>query len=189
MNKKNTFIVAGLGNPGKKYENTRHNMGYWALDSLFDLWHLSKYRNRFSSLCATTRQHEHKVILLKPLTFMNDSGRAIKKAMSFYRVPPKNLVVIYDDIDLPVGALRIRKNGGAGTHNGMRSIVDHIGQDFARIRVGIGKNRSDLVKYVLSQPSKEDRKLLDETILDAAKAADIIIELGIETAMQNYNKT
>jgi len=188
MNKKITYIVAGLGNPGKKYENTRHNMGYLALDELFDMWQLSKYRKRFSSLCSVTKEHGAKIILLKPLTFMNDSGRAIKKAASFYKVIPENIIVIYDDIDLPEGALRIRKHGGPGTHNGMRSIVSHIGEKFPRVRIGIGKDRDDLINYVLSAPSKASRKILAGTLSEAAKAIDMIISNGVEKSMQQYNK-
>ena len=188
MNKKETYIVAGLGNPGKKYENTRHNMGYLAMDVLFQLWQLTKYRQRFSSLCAVAQKHNAKIVLLKPLTFMNDSGSAIKKAAAFYRVRPENIIVIYDDIDLPVGSLRIRKLGGAGTHNGMRSVVNHIGENFPRIRIGIGKSPEDLINYVLSPPSREEYKILCQMVEEAAKAADIIIRDGIEKAMQDYNK-
>lgn len=188
MNKKETYIVAGLGNPGKKYENTRHNMGYLAMDELFNMWQIAKHRRRFSSLCSVTEKHGAKIITLKPLTFMNDSGAAIKKAASFYRVRPENIIVIYDDIDLPVGALRIRKQGGPGTHNGMRSIVSHIGEGFPRIRIGIGKGSDDLINYVLSPPSKEELKKLCQMVEEAAKAADIIIRDGIEKAMQGYNK-
>ena len=187
MKKTNTYIIAGLGNPGKKYENTRHNIGYHVVDELFDLWQLAKHRKRFSSLVSITKQHGRKIVLLKPLTYMNESGRAIKKAMSFYNVTPQNVVIVYDDIDLPVGALRIRTNGGPGTHNGMRSIVNHIGRDFARIRIGIGKNKSDLVNYVLSQPSKQDKKILEETVIDAANAIDMLSEYGIQKTMQKYN--
>ena len=188
MNKKDTYIIAGLGNPGKKYEATRHNMGYLAMDELFQMWQLTKYRKRFSSLCAVASKYNAKIILLKPLTFMNDSGSAIKKAASFYKVPPENIIVIYDDIDLPVGSLRIRIKGGPGTHNGMRSIVSHIGEGFARIRIGIGKSRDDLINYVLSPPSKAEQKELAAAISDAASAAGMIIGDGIEAAMQKYNK-
>ena len=188
MNKKDTYIIAGLGNPGKKYEATRHNMGYLAMDELFDMWQLTKYRKRFSSLCAVTSKYNAKIILLKPLTFMNDSGNAIKKASSFYKVPPENVIVIYDDIDLPVGSLRIRMKGGPGTHNGMRSIVAHIGEGFARIRIGIGKSRDDLINYVLSAPSKAEQNELKPVIADAASATDMILRDGIEAAMQQYNK-
>ena len=186
--KKDIYIIAGLGNPSKKYENTRHNMGFLAMDELFDMWQLTKYKNRFSSLCSVTKRNGSKVVLLKPLTFMNDSGRAIKKAASFYKVSPENITVIYDDIDLPVGALRIRMKGGPGTHNGMRSIVNHIGEGFARIRIGIGKSERDLVQYVLSAPSKKEAKELETTISEAAKACEAIIDDGIEKAMQKYNK-
>ena len=186
--KKDTYIIAGLGNPGDKYKGTRHNMGYMAMDELFDLWQLTKHKKRFSSLCSSANKYNTKIILLKPLTYMNESGRAIKKAASFYKVPTENIVVMYDDIDLPVGSLRIRKNGGPGTHNGMRSIVSHIGEGFPRIRIGIGKSQKDLISYVLSKPSKEDIKLLSDTLSGSAKAVDAIIKEGIDKAMQSYNK-
>lgn len=186
--KKNTYIIAGLGNPGDKYKDTRHNMGFKAMDELFDMWQLTKYKKRFSSLFSAVKKYDSKIILLKPLTFMNESGQAIKKAMKFYKIPPQNIIVIYDDIDLPVGALRIRKSGGPGTHNGMRSIVNHIGKEFPRIRVGVGKGEKDLIAHVLSKPSKPERELLKPTLQNAAKAADAIIHDGIEKAMQGYNK-
>ncbi len=186
--KKNTYIIAGLGNPGAKYDKTRHNMGYLAMDKLFELWQISKYKKRFSSSFCAANKYDAKIILLKPLTFMNDSGSAVKKALSFYKADPKNIIIIYDDIDLPVGALRIRKSGGPGTHNGMRSIANHIGEGFPRIRIGIGKSSDDLINYVLSKPSKEEQKILEQTLLEAAKAVDVIIKEGIEKAMQCYNK-
>jgi PTH1 family peptidyl-tRNA hydrolase len=186
--KKDTYIIAGLGNPGDKYKDTRHNMGFLAMDELFDMWQLTKYRRRFSSLCSVIKKYDAKIILLKPLTYMNESGQAIKKAMSFYKVPIQNIIVIYDDIDLPAGALRIRKKGGPGTHNGMRSIVSHIGDNFPRIRIGVGKGDKDLIAHVLSKPSKAEKELLGPALLNAAKAVDAIILDGIEKAMQGYNK-
>ncbi len=188
MKKDNIFIIAGLGNPGKKYENSRHNMGFQVIDELAELWYLAKFRRRFSSLCLITKKYGYKIIIIKPQTFMNNSGRAVKKALSFYKISPQNVIVIYDDIDLPVGSLRIRKNGGPGTHNGMRSITGHIGNDFIRIRIGIGKDKNDLINYVLSKPSKSERKLLNETIINSAEAVDMVIGTGIEKAMQEYNK-
>lgn len=188
MRKKRTIIVAGLGNPGTKYAGTRHNMGFMAMDELYKLWGLSKSRKRFSSDCVTIKKHDAKIVVLKPLTFMNDSGRAIQKAMSFYKALPQDVVVVYDDIDLPVGALRIRKKGGPGTHNGMRSISQHIGDEFARIRIGIGKDKENLINFVLSKPSKQDQTILNDTITNAAKAIDMIVEHGIDKSMQEYNK-
>ncbi len=186
--KKETYIIAGLGNPGGKYENTRHNMGFMAMDELLNMWAVTKHRKRFSALCSTINQHGAKVVLLKPLTFMNESGQSIQKAMKFYKVAPENIIIIYDDIDLPVGALRIRKKGGPGTHNGMRSIVSHIGDGFARIRIGIGKGEKDLIAHVLSKPSKKEQQMLEPAINDAAKAAEAIVKDGIDKAMQSYNK-
>jgi PTH1 family peptidyl-tRNA hydrolase len=187
MKKRRTIIIAGLGNPGTKYRGTRHNMGYMAMDELYKLWELTRSRKRFASDCVTLKRNDTKIVILKPLTYMNDSGRAIQKAMSFYKATPQDVIVVYDDIDLPVGSLRIRKKGGPGTHNGMRSISQHIGDDFARIRIGIGKDK-DLIKFVLSKPSTEDQTILNETILNAAKAIDMIIEHGIDKSMQEYNK-
>jgi PTH1 family peptidyl-tRNA hydrolase len=187
MKKRQTIIVAGLGNPGMKYKGTRHNMGFMVMDELYKLWGLTKSSKRFSSDCVTLKKHDTKIVILKPLTYMNDSGQAIQKAMSFYRATPQDVIVVYDDIDLPVGALRIRKKGGPGTHNGMRSISQHIGDEFARIRIGIG-NDKDLIKFVLSKPSPEDKIILNDTISNAAKAIDMVIEHGIDKSMQEYNK-
>ncbi len=184
------IIIAGLGNPGIKYENTRHNMGYRVLDELFDLWQVKRYRRRFSSLVAKHRIGKEKVLLMKPLTYMNDSGRAIQRAAKYYRVDPKDIIVVYDDIDLPVGALRIRKKGSAGTHNGMRSIVSTLGrEDFPRFRVGVGRpeRKEDLIKFVLGKPKADEWVTLSKTIEDAAQALDMCVTSGMDEAMQRYN--
>ena len=184
------IIIAGLGNPGTKYERTRHNLGYLVLDEIFDGWGVKRYRRRFSSLIAKHRIGKEKVLLMKPLTYMNDSGRAIKRAAAHYRVDKKDIFIIYDDIDLPVGELRIRKKGGPGTHNGMRSIVGSLGgEDFPRIRIGVGRpeNKDELVDYVLGKPKADEWGILRKAIHDAADAAKACVANGIEDTMQRYN--
>ncbi|MBQ2747553.1 MAG: aminoacyl-tRNA hydrolase [Firmicutes bacterium] len=183
------YIIVGLGNPGKKYENTRHNMGFLTIDVIAEKLGIKVDRIKFKSLVGETNYAGQKVILVKPQTYMNLSGQAVREIMNFYKVPVENLIVIYDDIDIAVGKLRIRKKGSAGTHNGMRDIVYQIQDDnFPRIRVGIGAERKgDLVNFVIGGFSKEERPLLEDSITKAADASLAIIKDGIEKAMNAYN--
>ena len=183
------YIIVGLGNPGKKYENTRHNMGFLTIDVIAEKLGIKVDRIKFKSLVGVTNYAGQKVILVKPQTYMNLSGQAVREIMNFYKVPVENLIVIYDDIDIAVGKLRIRKKGSAGTHNGMRDIVYQIQDDnFPRIRVGIGAERKgDLVNFVIGGFSKEERPLLEDSITKAADASLAIIKDGIEKAMNAYN--
>lgn len=183
------YIIAGLGNPGKKYENTKHNMGFLTVDILAEKLGIRVSRIRHRALTGEGMCGGEKVLLVKPQTYMNLSGESVREILSFYREEPHHLIVIYDDIDIPIGTLRIRKKGSAGTHNGMRSVIYQIGsEDFPRIRIGIGKERKgDLADYVISGFSKEDRETVEEVILRAADAAVCIVEKGIEAAMGEYN--
>ena len=141
---KDTYVIAGLGNPGKEYENTRHNMGYKAIDVLSSDEKIDIRRQRFHSLIGQGRISGKKAVLVKPETYMNRSGIAVREAAMYFNVAPENLIVIYDDIDLPCGSIRIRKSGGAGTHNGMKSVVSELGtKDFIRIRIGVGAHLGD----------------------------------------------
>lgn len=138
------YIIAGLGNPGKKYENTRHNMGFTAIDLLAEKFGIKVNKLRFKALTGEGRIAGQKVLLIKPQTYMNLSGESVRMALDYYKEPPENLIVIYDDIDIPTGSIRIRKKGSAGTHNGMRNILYQIqSEDFPRIRVGIGSGKKD----------------------------------------------
>lgn len=184
------YIIAGLGNPGREYTGTRHNVGYEALDCLADKWDVKLNKLKFNSVYGETSVNGEKVMLVKPVTYMNNSGVAIDEIMKFYKIPVENLIVIYDDIDIPVGTLRIRPHGSAGTHNGMKSIVQHVGSDFPRIRIGIGRNPDmDLANYVLQRFSSEERDVIKTIQEKAATAAGEIIENSLDIAMQNYNGT
>jgi PTH1 family peptidyl-tRNA hydrolase len=144
------YIIAGLGNPGKEYANTRHNSGYMALEYLAEKLNVKLNKLKFNSVYGETSVNGEKVMLVKPVTYMNRSGLALGEIIRFYKVPTENLIVIYDDIDIPLGTLRIRPKGSAGTHNGMKSIISSLGSEFPRIRIGIGRNQDmDLADYVL----------------------------------------
>ena len=185
------YIIAGLGNPGKKYENTRHNMGFLAVDLLAEKYDIRIDKIKFKALVGEGRIAGQKVLLVKPQTFMNLSGQSIVEIMNFYKEDVENLIVIYDDIDIPTGTIRIRKKGSAGTHNGMRNIVYLLGDDgFPRIRVGIGATdgkQRDLINYVIGGVSKADVKPLEEALTQTAAGAVSIVEKGIDKAMNAYN--
>ena len=183
------FIIAGLGNPGRKYENTRHNMGFIAVDLLAEKYGIKVDKIKFKALVGEGRIAGQKVLLVKPQTYMNLSGESIREVMSFYKEDIENLIVIYDDIDIPTGTIRLRKKGSAGTHNGMRNIVYLLADDgFPRIRVGIGSDKKvDLINYVTSGVTKGEKELLEGALLKAADAAAAIVEKGIEKAMNEYN--
>lgn len=183
------FIIAGLGNPGKKYERTRHNMGFMALDLLADKYGIKVDRLKFKALTGEGRIEGKKVLLVKPQTYMNLSGESIRDVMNFYKEPIENLIVIYDDIDIPEGSLRIRASGSAGTHNGMRNIIYLLADDgFPRIRVGIGgERRADLVDYVTGKVTEKEADALWDALNKAAQAAADIVINDVTHAMQEYN--
>lgn len=183
------YIIVGLGNPGKKYELTRHNMGFLALDLLADKYGIKVDRLKFKALTGEGRIEGKKVLLVKPQTYMNLSGESVREVMNFYKEPVENLIVIYDDIDIPEGTLRIRPKGSAGTHNGMRNIVYLLGDDnFPRIRVGIGGERKmDLVNYVTGRVTEDEADSLWSALNKAAEAAADIVINDVIHAMQEYN--
>lgn len=183
------YIIAGLGNPGRKYENTRHNIGFIALDLLAERNDIKVNKLKHKALVGEGRISGQKVLLVKPQTYMNLSGQSLREVMAYYKEDPQNLIVIYDDIDIPEGTIRIRKKGSAGTHNGMRSIVYDLASDqFPRIRIGMGTERkSELKDFVLGGFSKEEKDLLEGAVERAALAAERIVEKGIEKAMNEYN--
>ena len=186
------YIIAGLGNPGKKYENTRHNMGFIAIDLLADAYNIKVDKLKFKSLVGEGRIAGQRVLLMKPQTYMNLSGEAIREAVSFYKIDPEELIVIYDDIDIPTGTFRIRKKGSAGTHNGMKSVIGLLGrEDFPRVRVGIGRQPEgwDLADWVLAgYRTAEERQAAFEAYSAAADALLCIAKEGCEAAMQKYNR-
>ncbi|MCI5534850.1 MAG: aminoacyl-tRNA hydrolase [Firmicutes bacterium] len=183
------YIIVGLGNPGKKYENTRHNMGFIAVDLLAEKYGIKVDKIKFKALVGEGRIAGQKVLLVKPQTYMNLSGQSVMEVMNFYKEDIENLIVIYDDIDIPTGTIRLRKKGSAGTHNGMRNIVYLLQEDgFPRIRVGIGsESKVDLIHYVTSGVTKKEKDLLEDALTRAADAAACIVEKGIEKAMNEYN--
>lgn len=184
-------VICGLGNPGKKYENTRHNIGFIALDRLADRIGVSISKSRFRSTTGECMIGSEKVLLVKPETYMNDSGLAVKEIMDFYKLDPKDLIVIYDDFDIPEGTIRIRPFGSAGTHNGMRSIIRLLGSDrFPRIRIGTGKEdmeQRELISFVLGGFSKDEVKIMESAVDTAVDAACCYVENGIDLAMNRYN--
>lgn len=182
------YIIAGLGNPGSKYENTRHNMGFKAIDAMALEFGIDVNRAKFKGLIGEGRIGGEKVILLKPQTYMNLSGQSVREIMNFYKIPEENLIVIYDDFDLPIGSIRVRKSGGPGTHNGMKSVVQELGsRKFPRVRVGIGSSDGSTIQFVIGKVGKDEQQILNEAAEAAASAAADIIRIGIENAMNIHN--
>ena len=182
------YIIAGLGNPGSKYENTRHNMGFKAIDARASEFGMEVNRAKFKGLIGEGRIGSEKVILLKPQTYMNLSGQSVREIMNFYKIPEENLIVIYDDFDLPIGSIRVRKSGGPGTHNGMKSVVQELGsRKFPRVRVGIGSSDGSTIQFVIGKVGKDEQQILNEAAEAAASAAADIIRIGIENAMNIHN--
>lgn len=185
------YIIVGLGNPGREYENTRHNVGYMTLDILADRLGIEIKRHNFRAVFGEGHIGGSKVVLAKPETYMNLSGWSVMELCNWYKPEHAQLIVIYDDIDIPLGTIRIRGNGSAGTHNGMRNIVYQLGyDDFPRIRVGIGRTDGErtLVSHVLGVPSGEDRELLIRAMGDAADAAELIVKGELQEAQARFNK-
>ncbi len=185
------YLIAGLGNPGKEYENTRHNAGFMVIDRLADMLGCQVNGRKFRGFVGDGRIGGEKVVLLKPQTYMNLSGESVRAAMDFYKTEPDHLIVIYDDISLDVGSVRVRAKGSAGGHNGMKNIIACLGtQEYPRVRVGIGDKpaRMDLADYVLSHFTKKETELLEEAVRNAADAVVMLIEQGPQVAMNHYNK-
>lgn len=183
------YVIAGLGNPGKEYANTRHNMGFQVIDRLSEKIGIEVKRLKHQALIGDGRAGGHRVLLVKPQTYMNNSGQSLGELLRYYHVEPEQLIVIYDDLDLPLGDVRIRKQGGPGTHNGMKSVVAHVQSTaFPRIRIGIGGARSEEWKdFVLGSIGKQDGALLDGALERAAEAVLTILEEDIDIAMNRFN--
>ena len=185
------LIIAGLGNPGREYENTRHNAGFMVLDALADKLGADISERKHKALCGKAVIGGQKVILLKPQTYMNSSGESIRAAADYYKVAPEDILVIYDDISLAPGQHRIRAKGSAGGHNGIKSIIAHLGtQEFPRVKVGIGEKppRMDLADYVLGHFSEGEKRIMADAVKEAADAVCEIVNMGIEQAMNDHNR-
>lgn len=182
-------IVVGLGNPGKRYHATRHNVGFAVIDSLAAGSDVSGFQARFESQVAEWRHDAEKVLLIKPETFMNLSGRAVRAALDFYQVPVAGLLVVCDDINLPLGKLRFRARGTHGGHNGLRDIQNHLGtNEYARLRIGVGAPpEADAVDHVLGRFQPSEKKVIDDAIAQAVQGAVLWVGQGIEACMNQYN--
>ena len=185
------WLVVGLGNPGAKYESTRHNMGFLVADKLAQNEKLKFNKLRFKAWTATWEVGGEKVLLMKPQTYMNLSGEAVGQAARFYKIPADHVLVISDDIALPAGKLRIRAGGSAGGHNGLKNIIQHLGTDrFPRIKVGVGSPQQaehDIADWVTGKPMGEDQKVIIEALDKAVAAIPVLIEQGVDRAMNRFN--
>ena len=185
------FVIVGLGNPGKKYENTRHNAGFLAIDALADKYGISISEKKHKALCGSGVIEGNKVVLVKPQTFMNLSGESVRSIMDFYKIDPEeDMLVIYDDISLAPGNIRIRKKGSAGGHNGIKSIIAHAGtQNFMRVKVGVGEKPSgwDLADYVLGHFTDEDNVKLKKIMPDIIQAVTLMVQGDVDKAMNDFN--
>ena len=183
-----TKLIVGLGNPGPRYENTKHNLGFWVVNELLLRLQLNRLEPLCRSLIAQTEWHNSEVIFAKPMTYMNNSGQAVNMLVQKFDIPTHDLCVVYDDLNLDIGVLRIRKAGSDGGHNGIKSIIHHLGtQDFPRLRVGIGKVEGDWMDYVLNDFSDVEREYIDWAIPCAADAIETLITDGVQTAMNQFN--
>lgn len=185
------YMIVGLGNPGKKYEFTRHNAGFLFIDILCDTYKFSVDRLKFKALIGDARINGHRCLVMKPQTMMNLSGDAVREAADFYKIPPENIIVVFDDISLDVGKMRIRRSGSAGGHNGIKSIINRLSsENFPRIKIGVGAKPHpdyDLADWVLSQFTKEEGKKLREAVDGACDAVTYMINGDIEGAMSRHN--
>lgn len=181
-------IIVGLGNPGAKYKDTRHNVGFKVVEELACRFGVEKEECKYDAIIGHIRIGTEKVFLMKPLTYMNLSGKAVAPFVNFYKLDLKDLLVIYDDMDLPLGTLRIRAKGGTGGHKGVASITDMLkSRDFARIRLGIGRPSDETIDWVLGRFSPEEQPVMEDAVKKAADAAECWVLEGIEKAMNKYN--
>lgn len=182
-------IVIGLGNPGKQYENTRHNVGFMVIDRMIKKYNLDE-KIKFQALLSETNIKGEKVIFFKPQTFMNLSGNSIIEIVNFYKLnPTEDIIVVYDDMDLPLGQLKIKNKGSSGGHNGIKSIISHLGENFIRIKCGIGNKKADAVEHVLGKFSQTEQKELDEMLTEIVNCIEATITVqNLSQVMQIYNK-
>ncbi len=181
-------LIVGLGNPGKKYEHTRHNMGFDVVDLFSELAKIDIDKEAFKGLVGRGKVFEEDIYLLKPQTYMNLSGESVRELVSYFKIPTEDIIVIYDDLDLEPGKIRLRLSGSSGGHKGIQNIIDNLGtEEIKRIRIGIGKPTFDTIDYVLGKPLKEERPLIDEAINKAVDALKEILKNNFDSAMNKYN--
>ena len=184
------YLIVGLGNPENEYANTRHNMGFNVINEISDKCNIKVLKSKFDALYGVGEIEGKKVILVKPQTYMNLSGESIIKFKKFYKISNKEIIVIYDDIDLPVGDIRLKPKGRAGTHNGMKSVIQNLKtEEFIRVRVGIGapENKEDIINYVIGAIPKREKERLNESIENATESIIEILKNGIDIAMNKFN--
>lgn len=184
------YLIVGLGNPEEEYSNTRHNMGFDVINKISEEYQIQVTKNKFKGLYGKGTIENQEVILLKPQTYMNLSGESIQEISQFYKIKPENMIIIYDDIDIEPGIIKLRKKGGPGTHNGMKSVITCLNtQEFPRIRIGIGKpqNNQDLINYVIGKIPKEDFQELEKGKEKAKEAVKEILKTNIDKAMNKFN--
>ena len=184
------WLIVGLGNPGQKYEHTRHNMGFLAVDLLAEKLGVKLNKVKFKAAYNIVKFAGCKCLVMKPQTYMNLSGEAVREAAQFYKIPAERVLVIYDDVSLPVGKLRVRPSGSAGGHNGIKNIIAHLGtQSFPRVKIGVAApgEEGDMVDWVIGVPSQAERKILAESFEQAIEAAECIISDGCQKAMNRFN--
>lgn len=184
------MLIVGLGNPGDHYKNTRHNVGFMAVDAIADALNIPVNTIKFKGLYGEGRAFGKKVRLLKPTTYMNESGQSVKACMDYFKIAPEDVMVLVDDIDIAFGTIRLRKSGSAGTHNGLKSIIYQVQSDqFPRLKIAVGKKNPhmDLADFVLSGFSGDDKKIMDETIEKAKDATLLFLKEGLDAAMNTYN--
>ena len=182
-------LIVGLGNPGKKYEHTRHNMGFDTVDLFAELAKIDIDKEAFKGLVGRGKVFDEDVYLLKPQTFMNLSGESVREIVNYFKINIEDVIIIYDDMALEPGKIRLRASGSSGGHKGMQNIIDQLGtEEIKRIRIGIGESTDDTIDYVLSKPLKEERPLIDEAIKNAVEALKEILKNNFEKAMTNFNR-
>lgn len=184
------YLIVGLGNPENEYARTRHNMGFDTVNIIANKYKIEMNRTKFNAIYGSGTINNEKVILVKPQTYMNLSGTAVREFVKFYKLEKEEIIIIYDDMDIETGIMKIRKKGGAGTHNGMKSVVQELGtEEFPRVRIGIGtpEHKNDAINYVIGHIPDEEYEILQTGVKKASEAVEEIIKNGIDIAMNKYN--
>ncbi len=184
-------LIVGLGNPGGEYDETRHNIGFQVIDELKQQFSHAVFDKKFKGLVTRARIGGEDAILLKPMTYMNLSGESVGPAAGFYKIPPEDIIVVHDELDIEPGRIKLKKGGGHGGHNGLKSLVKHLpNANFTRVRLGIGRPppRWETANYVLGKFTKQEQPIIEEVIRSATKAVEVILEEGLPSAMKEYNR-